>query len=106
MNNLNTRKVLIIGGIFVIILGFFIFDNPSFFEPSFYRAKRICYQEIKTGMTYEQVEEKFGFLFADVGMDGYGQVQLKNNIKLTSGSCRVLFKNNIVISHEMLFEGI
>ena len=76
------------------------------FEPAYYEAERDCYEKVKIGMTYEEVDAVVGHLFADgpYGIDekGEGQIYLDHGLQL-DGSCRIMFENFRVISNDLLF---
>jgi hypothetical protein len=97
-----------------IVLIFFelIFQFGPFFDqfdPAYREAKTTC-DNIKVGMTYSEIKENLGHLFANgpatyVDAKGDGQAWLVNNVRIRQIACDIQFEKGFVVSANMMNEG-
>lgn len=98
-----------IGIVFLIAVfasGFVFYPAIVHQMPSYKDAKSKC-ENIKVGMSYDEVKSKYGNLFAPtpssyVDDQGNGQTWINTGTKLLDASCYVIFKNNKVDSTTFL----
>jgi hypothetical protein len=94
--------------VFLII----VFQFRSFFDqfkPAYREAKATC-ENIKVGMSYDEVKAKVGSLFTTgpethVDDQGNGQVWLVNSVKSTQVACNIRIEKGHVTFSGLMNEG-
>jgi hypothetical protein len=76
-------------------------------QPAYKDAQAIC-DSMKSGMTFEDVKNKVGYLFfpepmTHIDKQGNGQAQLRNDVKGLDAACIITFENGKVISSSLVY---
>jgi hypothetical protein len=102
-----TIVAVAVGLVALMLVGFAWYPSLVRLEPAYKQAQAIC-ESITAGMTYEDVNNKVGYLFFSepstyVDKQGDGQAQLRNDVKGLDTTCLIKFENGKVISSGMAY---